>query len=122
MAAPAIPAGATQTTANVGTKQSPLTLIGPQPDPTRSMQALARAVQQTQNHPVLSGKLVSISIPANAVSVTLNHGLGYKPSGCFVAMTAQPLLITMPGGEADQTKTLNLAVNAGGFTASFWVW
>jgi len=122
MAAPAIPSGATQATASVGTKQASLTLIGPQPDPTRSMQALARSIQQTQNHPVLNSKLVTVAIPANATQITLNHGLGYKPSACTVAMTAQPLLITMPGGESDPTKTMNLAVNAGGFTATFQVW
>jgi hypothetical protein len=121
MAAPAIPAGASQAAATLGTKTATKTLIGPQPDPTRSLQLVAKSIQQTQGHPALNGKLVSVAIPAGATSIVVNHGLGYKPSACLVAMTPQPLLLTMPGGESDPTKTLNVNVNAGGFTASLWV-
>lgn len=121
MGRPVLTGAATQAAGSISTLTPAKTLVGPQADPTRSLKLMQRSVQQIQGSPLMNGKAVTQSIPAGATKITLNHGLGYQPTGCMVIWTAQPLLVTMPGGEQDATKTLNLAVNAGGFQATFWV-
>lgn len=69
---------------------------------------------------VLLGKIVSATA-AGAGTVTVTHGLGYKPNAAFV-ISCTAAVVVVPDLDAAGTDAQNLVVRFGGAgTAKLWV-